>query len=150
MAYDHMFVCLFVCLFVCSRTPEAEGRIPTICNIGSARVCPFSKNDTFCKKKKYIALALPGIYTTWHIYLHVCLFVCLFTDSGSCRSVALPRMEPTLPGGKSRCARTPRRHTVALCASHGPPQARPPPRQCPLKGRQPRSFSCARYRPLPW
>ena len=29
--------------------------------------------------------------------LLVCLFVCLFTDSGSRRSVALLRVEPTLP-----------------------------------------------------
>ena len=52
------------------------------------------------------------------------LFVCLFTDSGSRRSVALLGGEPTLPHrGMPRCASTPRRHTVEVCASQGPQQA---------------------------
>ena len=47
----------------------------------------------------------------------VCLFV-WFTDSGSCRSATLLRMEPALPEGISRLPGTPRRHTLEVCAYH--------------------------------
>ena len=36
--------------------------------------------------------------------------------------------------GISRCASTPRRHTVEVSASQGPQQATPPPYQCPVVG----------------
>ena len=44
--------------------------------------------------------------------------------AGSRRSVALLRVESTLPHrGMLMCASTPRRHTVEVCASQGPQQA---------------------------
>ena len=51
-----------------------------------------------------------------------------------------PRPPPMV--GISRCASTPRQHTVEVCASHGPQQARPPPCQCPVVGAS-RRCTCA-------
>ena len=44
--------------------------------------------------------------------------------------------------GMTRYASTPRRHTVEVCASPGPQQARPPPCQCPVVGAS-RRCTCA-------
>ena len=44
--------------------------------------------------------------------------------------------------GMTRCASTPRRNTVEVCASQGPQQARPPPCQCPVVGAS-RRCTCA-------
>ena len=44
--------------------------------------------------------------------------------------------------GISRCACTPKQHTVEVCASQGPQQARPPPYQCPVIGAS-RRCTCA-------
>ena len=51
-----------------------------------------------------------------------------------------PRPPPLV--GMTRYASTPRRHTVEVCASPGPQQARPPPCQCPVVSAS-RQCACA-------
>ena len=62
-------------------------------------------------------------------YNFVCLFVCRFTDSGSRRSLALLREEPTLPASRAgRCGpfRAPRIPTPPLVGRQGDSRFRAP------------------------
>ena len=76
----------------------------------------------------------------------VCLFVCLFTDSRSCRSITLLREEPVLPCRLPRLPGALRQLTVEVSASPGPhcQQAGHIPINA-LNGRQMWPFLCASY-----
>ena len=140
MAYSHSssFVCLFVCLVygvpvVCGgRRLTKDGPYATrrqaeaVLFVRRKPTPPFAgcQGNLLFRGSRGLQTGRPVDHRPYSAR-HVGLLVGSFWNNKCTTNPVPPRPPPLV--GMARYASTPRRHTVEVCASLGPQQARPPP-----------------------